>query len=146
MIEVIAWDVVVSVMACIIICFIFDLCAVRVPDGFEAYGVHVHTSKASIRSEAACFEGADRLFCADIKFMRSQTCWSVGALVTDARCSGNRVPGGSVHPSLAFDWQTHGTKSYQSSQEPTQPLVPGISRPGNLEEVGVCSVHHLRMS
>ena len=62
-----------------------------------------HTSKASIRSEAACFEGADRLFCADIRFIRSQTCWRVGALVTDARCSGGRVPDGSTLPGSVSD-------------------------------------------
>ena len=43
-------------------------------EGFEAYTVHGHTSKASISSEAACFEGADRLCCADTRFIRSQTC------------------------------------------------------------------------
>lgn len=73
-IEVIAWDVVVRVIACMIICFIFVLCAVSVLSGFGTYGVRGHTSKASISSEAACFEGADRLFCADIRFIRSQTC------------------------------------------------------------------------
>ena len=73
-IEVIAWDVVVRVIACMIICFIFVLCAVSVLGGFETYRVHGHTSKASMSSEAACFEGAERLFCADIRFIRSQTC------------------------------------------------------------------------
>ena len=117
-IEVIAWDVVVSVIACVIICLIFVLCAISVLSRFKACEVHGHTSKASISSEAACFEGADRLCCADIRFIRSQTCWSVGALVTDARCSGNRVPGGSIDPSLASGWSACKIKSYQSSQEP----------------------------
>lgn len=63
---------------------------------YEIRVIHGHTSKASINSEAASFEGADRLCCADIRFMRSQTCCSVGALVIDARWSGNRVPGGSI--------------------------------------------------
>lgn len=71
--------------------------------GYETHVVHERTSKASISSEAACFEGADRLCCADIRFMRSQTCWRVGALVTDARCSGNRVPGVSTFLGSASD-------------------------------------------
>ena len=106
-------------------------------------GVRGHTSKASISSEAACFEGADRLFCADIKFIRSQTCWSVGALVTDARCSGNRVPGGSTPPGSVFDYSSYNAATYHPAQELTRPLVPELSRPGNPAEVGVRFVHYL---
>ena len=98
--------------------FDFRLVSGQCPRGYEVCAIHGHTSKASISSEAACFEGADRLFCADIRFIRSQTCWSVGALVTDARCSGNRVPGGSTLPSSVFDDLKHEITSYQHAQEP----------------------------
>jgi len=79
------------------------LCSQRLR-GYGDCVVLGRTSKASISSEAACFEGADRLCCADIRFIRSQTCWSVGALVTDARCSGSRVPGGSTIPGSAIEY------------------------------------------
>lgn len=114
--------------------------------GYRACAIHEHTSKASMSNEAACFGGAERLCCADIRFIRSQTCWSVGALVTDARCSGNRVPGGSVLPSSASVHPSHKITSYQPAQEPTRPLVLELSRPENLAEGLVCSVCHLHTS
>lgn len=99
--EVIAWEVVVSVMACMIICLIFVLYPVSICAD-RARAINEHTSKASINSEAACFEGADKLCCADIRFIRSQTCCRVGALVTDAKWSCGRVPGGSTLPGSAY--------------------------------------------
>ena len=66
--------------------------------GYKGCEIHRRTSKASISSEAASFEGAERLCCDDIRVIRSQTCWSVGALVTDARWRGDLVPGGSILP------------------------------------------------
>ena len=110
--------------------------------GYGVSAVCGHTSKASISNEAACFEGADRLCCADIRFIRSQTCWSVGALVTEARCSGNRVPGGSMPSSSASCFSSHEITSYQPAQELIRPPALGLSRPGNPAEVGVRLVYH----
>jgi hypothetical protein len=123
---------------------LFDFCLAR-GQCLREYGISVvceHTSKASISNEAACFEGADRLCCADIRFIRSQTCWSVGALVTDARCNGNRVPGGSILSSSASYFSSHEIASYQPAQELIRPPALGLSRPGNPAEVGVRSVNH----
>jgi len=110
---------------------------------WKANLVRGHTSKASMSSEAACFEGADRLHCADIRFMRSQTCWRVGALVTDARWSGNRAPGGSILPCSICRRPSHDIITYHCAGEPTRPLVLGKSRPENLAGVGVRLMQHL---
>ena len=119
----------------------FDFCLVWSVSTREwAHAVYRHTSEASMNVGAASFEGTDRLGGVDIGFILSQTWWSVGVLVTDARrCSGNRVPGGSILPSSAFACSSHKTTTHQPAQEPIQP--PVLKRSG--AEAGVCSVPHL---
>jgi len=87
--------------------------------GYRARTDRRHTSKARISGEAACFEGVGRLCWADIRFIPSQTCWSVGVLVTDVGYSGNRAPGSSIIPGSAFEYSSHKITSYRSVQTPT---------------------------
>ena len=79
---------------------------------------------------AASFEGTDRFGGVNIRFIRSQT-WSVGVLVTDARrCSGNRVPGGSILPRSAF------ANSSRDHNAPTRPETNTISRSQAIWSIG----------
>jgi hypothetical protein len=74
--ELIAWDVEVRVSACVMSCLSF-------------------ASHARVMREGTAREGAVRPFCAQIRFMRSATCWRVGARVLECRWIGSRLPGGS---------------------------------------------------
>jgi hypothetical protein len=56
----------------------------------------IHTSQASVMSCGTVLEGAPRPFCAQIRFILSATCCSVGARVLEWRWTGSLLPGGSL--------------------------------------------------
>ena len=58
----------------------------------------VQTSQASVMSCGTVLEGALRPFCAQIRFILSATCCSVGARVLEWRWTGSLLPGGSLSP------------------------------------------------
>ena len=93
--EVMACEVDVNESAWVISCLSFA-CRWMFGRALEEW-VYVRTSKASIMSDATSLEGAPKLCCADMRLIRSEMCCSVGARVIEARCNGNRLPGGPMH-------------------------------------------------
>jgi hypothetical protein len=75
-IELMACDVDVRVRAWVINCFSF-------------------ASQARFIREGTVREGAQRLFCAQMRLILSVICWIVGACVVACNCIGGRPPGGT---------------------------------------------------
>ena len=74
--------------------------------------------------EETGLEGTPRLFCAQMRFMRSAICWMVGARVMEAKWSGRRDPGGTAAMSLTSRWQYKKLLTYLHAQATRRRLAP----------------------